>query len=93
MIGQLDNRDLDRDGKIEGLGLTVGEVRAVARRQFAGSIVAGSLVVAVAAVIGLSSVPYSPANYTTARAGAQQPIFIAPSDHVVASIKRKIEAP
>ena len=39
-----------RDGTIEGVGLTVSEVRAVARRQLVGSVVVAILVVTVGAV-------------------------------------------
>jgi hypothetical protein len=45
----------DRDGTIEGVGLTIGEVQAVARRQLVGSIVAAVLVITVAGVVALRS--------------------------------------
>jgi hypothetical protein len=88
-------RSLDRigDQEIEGLGLTVSEVQAVARRQLAGSIVAGILIVAVAAVFGLRSVQHLSPNYTTAHSGVHQPEFVHPTDHVIAAGNRKIEPP
>jgi hypothetical protein len=39
-----------RDGTIEGVGLTVGEVQAVARRQLVGSVVVAILVITVGVV-------------------------------------------
>jgi hypothetical protein len=90
--GKLNSRERIGDQEIEGFGLTVSEVQAVARRQLAGSIVAGILIVAVAAVFGLRSVHTSPI-YTTAHSGVHQPEFVHPTDHVIAAGKRIIEAP
>jgi hypothetical protein len=88
----LNSRERIGDQEIEGFGLTVSEVQAIARRQLAGSIVAGILIVAVAAVFGLRSVHTSPI-YTAAHSGVQQPELVHPTDHVIAAGKRIIEAP
>jgi hypothetical protein len=72
--------------------MSIGEIRAVARRQLAGSIVAGILVVAVASLISLSSI--NPSTLAeNAHSGVQQPIFVPPSDHIIASERQKIETP
>ena len=78
---------------IEGAGVTVGEMQAVARRQLAGSIAAGILVVAVAAVLVLRSGHVAAPNYASAHNGVRPPIFVRSSDHVVAAAKHKIEEP
>jgi hypothetical protein len=71
----------------------VSEMRRVARRQLTGSIVAAMMVVAVASLVSLRSTHYSPGVRTTAHSSVQQPVFVSPSDHMVASVKRKIETP
>ena len=85
--------DSAEKGPIEGFGLTIGEIQAVARRQLAGSVVVAILVLSVAAVIALRSNQLSEPTYTTAHSGVQQPVFVTPSDHIIAAAKRKIEAP
>jgi hypothetical protein len=70
----------------------VSEMQTMARRQLAGSIVVGVLVLAVASLIGLRST-HSPAPITTAHSGVQQPVFVSPSAHMVASTKQRIETP
>jgi hypothetical protein len=81
------------DDVIEGLGLTLTEMRAVARRQLAGSIVAGVLVVAAAALVGLCSMGRSSPDYTAAKSGVQQPEFVQATDRLVAGRRRAIELP
>jgi hypothetical protein len=88
------NSDSIYDQKIEGFALSVSEVRAMARRQLTGSTIAGILVVAVAAVVGLRSAEHSASpRYATAHNGVQQPTFVAPPDHILAASKLKIDAP
>jgi hypothetical protein len=79
---------------IEGVGITVGAMQAVARRQLAGSVVVAIIVAAFAVMAALRPGHYD-AAYTTARAlpGVQQPILVTPSDHVVAAAKRGVEVP
>jgi hypothetical protein len=93
MLENLNRLDRFSDREIEGLGLSVSEVRAVARRQLTGSIFAGILVIAVTAVIGLRQAPNSMPEAMAASHGVQQPVFAGPPGHVVASLKHKIEAP
>jgi hypothetical protein len=68
------------------------EMRGVARRQLKASIVVGILVIAVASLIALRSTP-SLTVLTTAHSGVQQPVFVSPPDHMIASAKRRIETP
>jgi hypothetical protein len=80
--------------EIEGLGITVEAMQAVARRQFVGSFIVAVFVVGVAGL--MASRPthqdFSEATAQTARS-VQQPTFAAPRDHVVAAVKRTIETP
>lgn len=82
--------DYPEQDPIQGFGLTVSEMRIVARRQFVGSVVAGSLVVAIAALIGFRS--HSSMLVVTAHKSVEQPVFVAPPDHVIAEFKLKREA-
>jgi hypothetical protein len=68
------------------------EIRAVARRQLVGSIVAGILVVVFASLNFLSSM-HSPAFIASAHGGVQRPVFVTPSEHIVASVKQKLKRP
>ena len=79
-------------GEIGSFGISMSEMRAAARRQMVGSIVVASLVVAVVTMVGFSSHPYSPTRYASVPVSVQQPMFVAPPDHV-ASIESKVEAP
>jgi hypothetical protein len=72
--------------------MSVGEIRAVARRQLGGSIVAGILVVAFASLSYLSST-HSSTFVAIAHKGVRQPVFVAPSEHIIASVKQRIETP
>jgi hypothetical protein len=71
----------------------VSEARVMARRQLTGSIVAGILVLAVATLVGLRPASHSPVVAVAAHGGVQQPLIIAPSDHMIASAKRRMETP
>lgn len=88
-------RDFDAAGEnaLEGLGLTVGEMRGVARRQLAASLVVGVLVLAVGAVLALRPGHFDERSYRSAHSRVQQPAFVAPSDHVIAATKHRIETP
>ena len=90
--------DFDRSGEspLRGFGLTVSEMRAVARRQLAGSVVVAIFVLAIAAVLGIRSNQVSEPRYETAHSGTRgtrQPIFVTPSDRVIAAVKHKIGGP
>jgi hypothetical protein len=84
-----------RDDTIEGVGLTIGEMQAVARRQLVGSVVVAILVVTVAGLVALRSTHLAGPNYTTAHniRGVQQPSFLTPSEHLIATTKRAAEVP
>jgi hypothetical protein len=61
---------LRHDDMIEGFGLTIGEIRAVARRQFVGSVVVAFLVVTVAGFVALwLCTPPMLRDYATAHKG------------------------
>jgi hypothetical protein len=49
--------DASGEGVIDSVGVTVHEMRQVARRQFMGSIVAGIVVVSVASLVALRPSP------------------------------------
>ncbi|HLW92551.1 MAG TPA: hypothetical protein VKS78_14800 [Roseiarcus sp.] len=88
------NAKLAQDDVIEGVGITVGAMQGVARRQLAGSIVVAMLVAAVAAMTTMSSARHE-TGYATARYApvVQQPTFVASPDRVVAAAKRQTELP
>jgi hypothetical protein len=79
---------------IHGLGISVGAMRSVARRQLAGSVVVAVLVVTVA---GLTAVRFDHRDvaYLTAHGSpsVQQPIFVTPTDRVTAAINHRTEVP
>jgi len=78
---------------IEGLGLTISEMQGVARRQLAGSLVVGLLILAIAAGLALRSNRVAEPSYSVAHGAAQQPIFVTPSRHVIAATRHEIETP
>jgi hypothetical protein len=84
-----------RDDMIEGLGLTIGEMQAVARRQFVGSLVVAILVLAVSSLAVLRSNHLTGPHYAIAHniRGVQQPSLAAPSEHLTATAKRAAEVP
>jgi hypothetical protein len=79
---------------IHGVGISVGAMRSVARRQLSGSVVVAVLVVAVT---GLTAVRFDHREvaYLTAHRfpSVQQPIFVKPTDRVTAAINHKTEVP
>ena len=78
-----------KQDQIQGFGLTVSELRALARRQFVGSIVAGCIVVAIAALIGFRS--HASTLVATAHNRVQQPVFVSRTDHFLAEFKLERE--
>jgi hypothetical protein len=85
---------LRHDDMIQGFGLTIGEVQAVARRQFVGSVVVAFLVVTVAGFVALwLCTPPMLRDYATAHEsrGVQQPAFVMSSDRLIATTKRATE--
>jgi hypothetical protein len=84
-----------RDDMIEGLGLTIGEMRAVAHRQFVGSVVVAILVLTVSGLAALRSNHPTGPNYAIAHKirGVQQLSFVAPSERLTATMKRTAEVP
>jgi hypothetical protein len=92
MAGVFNELDRAEENCVPGFGLTLDEMRSVARRQLKGSAVAGTLIVAAAALIGIQST-HSSTPVTTAHSGVQQSVFVATSDHVIAAVKREIETP
>lgn len=85
--------DLGEENAIEGVGLTISEMQGVARRQLAGSLVVGLLILAVAAGLALRSNRVAEPRYSVAHGAAQQPVFVTPSRHVIAATKHEIETP
>jgi len=81
------------ENAIEGVGLTISEMRGVARRQFAGSLVVALLILAVATGIALRSNRVIAPSYRAVHSAAQQPVFVTPSRHVIAATKHEIETP
>ena len=82
----------DRD-VIEGVGLTVGAMQAVARRQLAGSMIVAALIFAMAIPTATRS-SHGDSNVPKHYAGAvQQPILTTPPERVVAAAKRETEVP
>jgi hypothetical protein len=79
---------------IGGVGLSVGAVQSVARRQLIGSIVVALLIAAVAGTAALKPI-YSVATTAPAHGFAviQQPTFVTLPDQRIAATKRKIEVP
>lgn len=82
------------DNLINGLGLSVDEVRAVARRQLAGSVAAACLIVAAATLAALRPVHHE-ALYAASHSFpvAQQPAFATPPHHRLAAVKGGAEVP
>jgi hypothetical protein len=84
---------MNNDEVIKGLGLTIGEMRAVAHRQFIGSIIVAILVAGVAALLALKpayrDVAYVPSHRFT---GAQQPMLVTPGRDI-ASMRYTPESP
>jgi hypothetical protein len=95
-MGHLLNRpdSFRYEEEIEGLGITVEAMQAVARRQFVGSFIVAMFVVGAAGLTASRST-YQNLSETTAQTArsVQQPTFAAPRDHVVAAAKRTIETP
>ena len=87
---------------IVGVGLSVGAVQSVARRQLIGSIVVALLIAAVAGIAALQTMysvattaAYSAATTAPAHGFAviQQPTFVTLPDQHIAATKRKIAVP
>ncbi|HEV3044568.1 MAG TPA: hypothetical protein VGY52_11925 [Roseiarcus sp.] len=79
------------DDHIEGLGFGISEMRSVARRQLAGSIV---VAFGIAVVVGLTAL--RPAHETSNATASnfpvvRQPIMMPISEHVVATKQYKID--
>jgi len=70
---------------IEGLGLSVDEIRAVARRQLVGSFVVAILVLMVAGVVALRSNHLPRRDYASEHniRGVRPPTFVTPSEHQI----------
>jgi hypothetical protein len=86
---------LRNEGEIEGFGVTISAMRAVARRQLVGAFAVAVVVVAVAGLIAAHSARRD-LSYATAhvvRGGVQQPTFVTPSDQVIAAVKRTTKMP
>jgi hypothetical protein len=79
---------------IGGVGLSVGAVQSVARRQLIGSIVVALLIAAVASIAALQTMD-SVATTAPAHGFAviQQPTFMILPDQHIAATKRKIAVP
>jgi hypothetical protein len=84
-----------RDDAIDGVGLTIGAMQAVARRQLVGSVVVAILVATVAGVVALRSTDLAAPSFATAHniRGVQQPTFVTPPEHLIATTKRAVEVP
>jgi hypothetical protein len=79
------------DDHIEGLGFGVSEMRSVARRQLAGSIV---VAFGIAVVVGLTAL--RPAHQTSNATASnfpvvRQPIMMPATEHVAATKQNKID--
>jgi hypothetical protein len=86
---------IEHDDTIDGVGLTVGAMQAVARRQLVGSVVVAILVATVAGVVALRSTHLAEPTFATAHnvRGVQQPTFVTPPEHLIAATKRALEVP
>jgi hypothetical protein len=78
---------------IGGVGIWVGAMQSVARRQVAGSVVAFVLIVTAAGTALRSS--HEDETYPMARAirGVQQPAFVTSADGFTLAVKSKIQVP
>jgi hypothetical protein len=70
---------------IEGLGLSIGEIRAVARRQLVGSFVVAILVLTIAGFVALRSNHLPRRDYASEHniRGVLPPTFVTPSEHQI----------
>jgi hypothetical protein len=83
------------DDTIDGVGLTVGAMQAVARRQLVGSVVVAVVVATIAGVVALRSTHLGEPTFLTAHnvRGVQQPTFVTLPEHLIAATKRALEVP
>jgi hypothetical protein len=93
-MGYFSIPDPARDEIIGGVGISIGSMQSVARRQLAGSIVAAAAIVAFATLTAVRSERLDP-SYTTAHAhrGVQQPSFATTPSHLLAAAKHQVETP
>jgi hypothetical protein len=79
---------------VGGLGLSVGEVRSVARRQLIGSVVAAMVVAAAAGVMAVQAARHAE-PYVTAHnfPVVQKPTLVTPPGRLTAAVNRAAEVP
>lgn len=70
------------------------DMRSVARRQLTASIAVGIVIAAIAGLMAARPVPHQP-QYAAAHkySAVQQPVFVTPSQHMLAAIKGATELP